>query len=34
MHNAFDAQLLQAYAERGDEAAFHDLVARHMDLVY
>jgi RNA polymerase sigma factor (sigma-70 family) len=29
-----DAQLLRAYAERRDEAAFRELVARYTDLVY
>ncbi len=29
-----DAQLLQRFAEAGDEAAFRELVARHLDLVY
>ncbi len=29
-----DAQLLRDYAERGSEAAFGELVARHTDLVY
>ena len=29
-----DGQLLRSYAEQGSEAAFHELVARHMDLVY
>ncbi len=29
-----DAQLLRAYAERGAEAAFAEIVARHTDLVY
>ena len=29
-----DGQLLGSYAEQGSEAAFHELVARHMDLVY
>ncbi len=28
-----DAQLLRDYAERGSEAAFGELVARHTDLV-
>ena len=29
-----DAQLLRDYAERGAEAAFAEIVARHTDLVY
>ena len=29
-----DAQLIRAYAEQGDEAAFREFVHRHMDLVY
>ena len=29
-----DAQLLRDYAEGGSEAGFHELVARHLDLVY
>ena len=34
MHDQSDAQLLCAYAERGAEAAFAEIVARHTDLVY
>ncbi len=34
MHDQSDAQLLRAYAERGAEAAFAEIVARHTDLVY
>jgi len=34
MHDQSDAQLLRAYAERGAEAAFAEIVARHSDLVY
>lgn len=34
MHDQSDAQLLRAYAERGVEAAFAEIVARHTDLVY
>jgi RNA polymerase sigma factor (sigma-70 family) len=34
MQNESDAQLLRAYAERGAEAAFAELVQRHTDLVY
>lgn len=34
MHDQSDAQLLSAYAERGTEAAFAEIVARHTDLVY
>jgi RNA polymerase sigma factor (sigma-70 family) len=34
MHDQSDAQLLRAYAERGTEAAFAEIVARHTDLVY
>src|SRR5438105_4509107 len=29
-----DRQLLQDYADRGNEAAFRELVARHIDAVY
>src|ERR687892_640147 len=29
-----DVQLLRRFAETGDEAAFRELVARHLDLVY
>src|SRR5207247_3928527 len=29
-----DSELLRAYAERGSEAAFGELVARYLDLVY
>ncbi|HEY6229095.1 MAG TPA: hypothetical protein VI282_18395, partial [Verrucomicrobiae bacterium] len=29
-----DAQLLKEYAERGEEAAFAELVHRHTNLVY
>ena len=29
-----DMQLLRAYAENGDEAAFREIVDRHADLVY
>ena len=34
MQTKSDAQLLRAYAERGAEAAFTELVQRHTDLVY
>ncbi|MBE0544827.1 MAG: sigma-70 family RNA polymerase sigma factor [Verrucomicrobia bacterium] len=34
MHDQSDAQLLRDYAERGAEAAFAKIVARHTDLVY
>ena len=34
MHDQSDAQLLRAYAERGAETAFAEIVARHTDLVY
>jgi len=34
MHDQSDAQLLRNYAERGAEAAFAEIVARHTDLVY
>lgn len=34
MHDQSDAQLLRAYAQRGAEAAFAEIVARHADLVY
>ncbi|TAK91642.1 MAG: sigma-70 family RNA polymerase sigma factor, partial [Verrucomicrobia bacterium] len=34
MHDQPDAQLLRAYAERGAEATFAEIVARHTDLVY
>ncbi len=34
MHDQSDAQLLRDYAERGAEAAFAEIVARHTDLVY
>lgn len=34
MHDPSDAQLLRAYAERGTEAAFAEIVSRHTDLVY
>jgi RNA polymerase sigma factor (sigma-70 family) len=34
MHDQSDAQLLRAYAERGTEAAFAEILARHTDLVY
>lgn len=34
MQTKSDAQLLRAYAERGAEAAFTELVHRHTDLVY
>jgi RNA polymerase sigma factor (sigma-70 family) len=34
MQESSDLQLLRRYAETGDEAAFHELVARHTDLVY
>lgn len=33
MHDQSDAQLLRAYAQRGAEAAFAEIVARHADLV-
>ena len=29
-----DAELLRAYAEKGDESAFGELVRRYVDLVY
>jgi RNA polymerase sigma factor (sigma-70 family) len=34
MHDKSDIQLLRDYAERGSDAAFHDLVTRHTDFVY
>lgn len=34
MHEASDARLLRDYAERGDETAFRELVARHTGVVY
>lgn len=34
MQPSSDAQLLRDYAERGVEAAFAEIVARHTDLVY
>jgi len=34
MHEPSDVQLLRDYAEGGHEAAFHELVTRHTDLVY
>jgi RNA polymerase sigma factor (sigma-70 family) len=34
MHEKSDAELLRAYAEHGQEAAFRELVARYTDLVY
>jgi DNA-directed RNA polymerase specialized sigma24 family protein len=34
MHDQSDAHLLRTYAERGAEAAFAEIVARHTDLVY
>jgi RNA polymerase sigma factor (sigma-70 family) len=34
MRTKSDAQLLRDYAERREEAAFSELVARHMDLIY
>lgn len=34
MHDQSDAQLLRAYPETANEAAFCELVARHTDLVY
>jgi RNA polymerase sigma factor (sigma-70 family) len=34
MHELSDAQLLRAYAERGHEPAFREIVTRHTDLVY
>jgi len=34
MHDQSDAQLLRAYAQRGTEAAFAEIVARHTDLVH
>ena len=34
MQDMSDAQLLRDYAERGTEAAFSEIVARHTDLVY
>ncbi len=34
MHELADAQLLRAYAQQGDQAAFRELVTRYSDLVY
>jgi DNA-directed RNA polymerase specialized sigma24 family protein len=34
MQDKSDAQLLHAYAERGQETAFREIVTRHTDLVY
>ena len=34
MQELSDAQLLRKYAERRPEAAFAELVRRHIDLVY
>ncbi len=34
MHEKSDAQLLRDYADRGNEAAFREIVMRHTDLVY
>jgi RNA polymerase sigma factor (sigma-70 family) len=34
MQERSDAQLLRQYAQRGDEAAFHEIVQRHTDFVY
>ena len=34
MHDLSDAQLLRAYAERGVEAAFAEILTRHTDLAY
>ena len=34
MNDQSDSQLLRAYAERRSEAAFAELVRRHVDLVY
>jgi len=34
MHQKSDAQLLRDYAERGNEAAFRELVTRHTDFIY
>lgn len=34
MQNQSDAQLLRAYVETGQEAAFREIVTRHADLVY
>ena len=34
MQDQSDAQLLREFAERADEAAFRELVTRHMDFVY
>ena len=34
MNDRSDAQLLHAYAERRDEAAFRELITRHADFVY
>ncbi len=34
MSEASDAQLLRAYVEHGDEAAFREIVLRHTDAVY
>jgi len=34
MSEKSDARLLQDYAERGNEAAFREIVVRHTDMVY
>jgi RNA polymerase sigma factor (sigma-70 family) len=34
MQEQSDTQLLRAYAEHGHEAAFHEIVSRHADVVY
>lgn len=34
MHNATDCELLRKYVEKGDEAAFAEVVRSHVDLVY
>jgi RNA polymerase sigma factor (sigma-70 family) len=34
MHEKSDLQLLHDYAKHGNEAAFHEIVSRHTDLVY
>ncbi|MFN7141728.1 MAG: RNA polymerase sigma factor, partial [Limisphaerales bacterium] len=34
MQNRSDAQLLNEFARKGDEAAFRELVLRHADLIY
>src|SRR5215469_9458203 len=34
MQDQSDAQLLRAYAEKGQETAFREIVTRHTDLVF